>query len=74
MNELREEMKQEAIERMKNLNIHEETIRQFAEEHTLTYSIQGINYWLTEEILAIRGMVGKKKALSGLFWYFFNVS
>jgi len=43
MNELKEEMKREAIERMRNLNIHAETIRQFEEEHTLTYSIQGIN-------------------------------
>ena len=61
MNELREEMKQEAIERMRNMNIHGETIRQFEEEHTLSYSIQGINYWMTEEMLAIVEWLEKRK-------------
>lgn len=61
MNELREEMKHEALERMKNLHIHTETIRQFEEEHTLTYSIQGMNYWMTEEMLEVVEWLEKRK-------------
>jgi hypothetical protein len=45
----KEEMKQEALERMKLWQLHENVIREFRDDGVLNYSDRGILYWLTDE-------------------------
>ncbi|MET1995958.1 hypothetical protein [Enterococcus faecium] len=61
MEDVKQEMKKEALERMTNLGIIAETIRQFAVDNQLTYSAQGINYWMTEEMLDVVQRLEEKK-------------
>ena len=48
--EIKEKMKNEALERMKSLKLHENVICEFEKEDKLNKSFAfGILYWLTEE-------------------------
>lgn len=52
MKATKEQMKQEALDRMKLLKLHPNVIKEFKEEDKLNYSmgIHGILYWATDEI------------------------
>lgn len=49
MEATREEMKQEAIRRMKVLKMHPNPIREFQKEDKLNYSLCGMLYWIDED-------------------------
>lgn len=50
---LRNEQKQEAIARMKTLNLHPNAIKEFEQEGKLNLSEGGILYWLSEQQKAV---------------------
>ncbi|OQO83374.1 hypothetical protein BH739_16395 [Enterococcus casseliflavus] len=59
---LLERQMEQATQRMKNLMIHPETIRQFVEDGKVSYSLYGANYWIDkEETPAIYDAVKKLK-------------
>jgi hypothetical protein len=49
----KEEMKQEALERMKLWKLHENVVREFRDDGVLNYSVGGVLYWLPDEWKAL---------------------
>lgn len=62
MKATKEQMKQEALVRMKLLKLHPNVIKEFKEEDKLNYSmgIHGILYWATDEMKQIVESFEKK--------------